>query len=113
MQRLAVQVLEHVEVVSQLSMEPLACMAREFGVDVTRNFSPIDGVRLRDCCIEHRGRSIVRKGETLGHLLIRSPQCPPCDLCLAQSPWKPCVVGDIVSDCLLACSQHSPDIRRA
>jgi hypothetical protein len=70
MQRAAVQVLEQVEVVSQLSMEPLACMARGFGVDVTRNLCPIGGVRLRDCCIEHLGRGVVRKGVTLGHLPI-------------------------------------------
>ncbi len=38
MQRAAVQVLEQVEVVSQLSMEPLACMTRGFGVDVHETF---------------------------------------------------------------------------
>ncbi len=52
----------------------LACMVHGFGVGVTRNLCPIGWVPLRECCIGHRGRGVVQKGVTLGHLLIRCPQ---------------------------------------
>ena len=45
--RVPVLALGLVEVGNQLSMQPLVCMIRGFGVDVTRNLCPIGGVPPR------------------------------------------------------------------
>ncbi len=64
MQRAAEQVLEKAEVVSQLSMELLACMARGFDVDVTQSLCPSVDVPLRYVKATHRSSTSAAQHKT-------------------------------------------------